>query len=102
MGRCDERWRVCLVAVVSGDFGVGGGDVDVVCAGWFGSANASAFHLLNPIFATILAWWFFQVELGISDMIGTLMVMGALGLLHKSRMDNEKRQMALNKAELKA
>lgn len=57
---------------------------------WFGSANASAFHLLNPIFAAILAWWFFGVQLGITDMAGTLMVMGALGLLHKSCLDNEK------------
>ena len=54
---------------------------------WFGSAKASAFHLLNPIFAAVLAWWFFDVSLGLWDMVGTLMVIGALGLLHQTKHD---------------
>ena len=54
--------------------------------GWYGSAKASAFHLFNPIFAAVLAWCFFDVGLGVQDMAGTLMVMAALAVLHKSKV----------------
>lgn len=52
---------------------------------WFGSDNASAFHLLNPIFAAVLAWWFFGADLGMVDAVGTLLVVSALGLLNRER-----------------
>lgn len=48
---------------------------------WFGSGYASAFHLLNPIFATLLSVWLFDIELSVSDVIGTLMVVFAMGLV---------------------
>lgn len=52
---------------------------------WFGSDNASAFHLLNPIFAAVLAWWFFGSDLGMADAAGTVLVVLALGMLNRLR-----------------
>lgn len=48
---------------------------------WFGSGYASAFHLLNPIFATLLSVWLFDLNLSISDIIGTVMVIVAMGII---------------------
>ena len=55
---------------------------------WFGSAKASAFHLLNPIFGAVLAWWFFHAPLGMLDMTGTLMVVIALAILHRHKQQS--------------
>ncbi len=48
---------------------------------WFGPGYASAFHLLNPIFATFLSVLLFGVQLTVSDIIGTLMVVIAMGIV---------------------
>ncbi len=48
---------------------------------WFGSGYASAFHLLNPIFATLLSVWLFDLSLSMSDIIGTVMVIVAMGVI---------------------
>lgn len=52
---------------------------------WFGSGHAAAFHLLNPVFATVLAWLFFRIPLGGADVAGTLLVVLALTLLQWQR-----------------
>ncbi|WP_434353156.1 DMT family transporter [Psychrobacter sp. HD31] len=48
---------------------------------WFGPGYASAFHLLNPIFATFLSVILFGVQLTTADIIGTLMVVFAMGIV---------------------
>ncbi|MGP4952902.1 DMT family transporter [Psychrobacter sp. T6-1] len=48
---------------------------------WFGSGYASAFHLLNPIFVTLLSVWLFDIDLSVSDVIGTIMVVIAMGII---------------------
>ena len=58
---------------------------------WFGSANASVFHLLNPIFATLLTWYFFHISLGWLDILGTLLVILALGILNFHRQFKQSR-----------
>ncbi|WP_231718159.1 DMT family transporter [Neisseria sp. 74A18] len=53
---------------------------------WLGPAHAAAFHLLNPIFATLLARLFFHIPLGWADIAGTLLVVIALGMLNRQNI----------------